>query len=193
MRQLPLFVTRPSTIAAITAIRLDRDIDREKPCCENIATIGSSTAMHAGRLTCSCCGAFRGWLPAAAIPFMNKVRNSIGTEMPVLQSRTPNITENDMAREAHQSPDDNRGALFKNPKKEEGDERPNYTGTITANGSPMWLSAWIQKSKAGETYMSLALRPKETRDDAKRPKSSGSQPSQGSDMDKEIPFAPEIR
>jgi hypothetical protein len=60
--------------------------------------------------------------------------------------------------------DTNRGALFKNPKKGAGDQRPDYAGSIDADGKPMWISGWITKSKAGETYMSLALKPKDADD-----------------------------
>lgn len=50
---------------------------------------------------------------------------------------------------------DNRGVLFRNDKKE-SDKHPDYKGRIDIDGTEYWLSAWIKKSKDGETYMSLS-------------------------------------
>jgi hypothetical protein len=89
-----------------------------------------------------------------------EIINKTGAGMPTLQPIV-SMTEAEMAKDASQNyDDDNRGALFKNSKKEKGDKRPDYTGPITVNGVHMRVSAWIQKSEGGETYMSLALRPK---------------------------------
>lgn len=49
----------------------------------------------------------------------------------------------------------NRGALFKAEKKSE--KHPDYTGKINIGGNDHYLSAWIKKSKAGNTFMSLSL------------------------------------
>jgi uncharacterized protein (DUF736 family) len=57
----------------------------------------------------------------------------------------------------------NSGALFKN-KRKETDKHPDYTGSYTdGDGREFWLSAWIKKSKAGETFMSLSTKPKEAK------------------------------
>ena len=54
----------------------------------------------------------------------------------------------------------NSGALFKNDKK--GNESwPDYTGSLNAGGVEYWLSAWIKKSKKGQTFMSLSLQEKD--------------------------------
>jgi uncharacterized protein (DUF736 family) len=54
----------------------------------------------------------------------------------------------------------NRGALFKNDKKEE-ENHPDYRGSINVKGTEFWLDAWIKESKAGRKYMSLSVKPKE--------------------------------
>ena len=54
----------------------------------------------------------------------------------------------------------NSGALFKN-KDKETDKHPDYNGQINVGGTEYWLAAWIKKSKAGQTYMSLAVKPKD--------------------------------
>lgn len=54
----------------------------------------------------------------------------------------------------------NRGALFKNEDKSE-DTDTDYNGSINVGGQEYWLNAWIKKSKAGKTYMSLSVKPKQ--------------------------------
>jgi uncharacterized protein (DUF736 family) len=55
----------------------------------------------------------------------------------------------------------NSGVLFRN-KKKETDKHPDYTGSYTDGaGEEFWLSAWIKKSKKGETFMSLSTTPKD--------------------------------
>ena len=53
----------------------------------------------------------------------------------------------------------NRGALFKNQKKN-GERDPDYTGTINVAGREMWINGWINTSKNGDKYMSLSVKPK---------------------------------
>ena len=53
-----------------------------------------------------------------------------------------------------------RGVLFKNDKND-NPKAPQYRGNMTVNGQDYWLSCWVEKSKAGQSYMSLSLQPKE--------------------------------
>jgi hypothetical protein len=54
---------------------------------------------------------------------------------------------------------DNSGVLFKNDKKETGNQ-PDYKGNITVDGQSYWLSAWIKEGKSGQIH-GLAVSPKE--------------------------------
>ena len=54
---------------------------------------------------------------------------------------------------------DNSGVLFKNDKKESGNQ-PDYKGNITVAGTEYWLSAWIKEGKSGK-FMGLAVNPKD--------------------------------
>ena len=53
---------------------------------------------------------------------------------------------------------DNSGVLFRNEKKQT-DKQPDYTGTVTVMSEKWRLAGWIKKSKAGQTYLSLAVSP----------------------------------
>jgi uncharacterized protein (DUF736 family) len=57
----------------------------------------------------------------------------------------------------------NRGALFKNDKKE-SDRHPDYRGSINIDGKEFWLDAWLKTSKAGKKFMSLSVKPKMARE-----------------------------
>ena len=83
--------------------------------------------------------------------------------------------------------DTNRGALFKAEKKNEKDR--DYSGSINVAGHDYWLSAWINKSKNGRTYMSLSVKPKDGQPEAK-PQAQAEAPRRSvrEDMDDEIPF-----
>jgi hypothetical protein len=52
-----------------------------------------------------------------------------------------------------------RGALFKNDRKET-ENHPDYTGQINVGGVDYWLSAWIKEGRSGK-FMSLSIKPKE--------------------------------
>ena len=73
---------------------------------------------------------------------------------------------------------DNSGVLFKNDKKETGNQ-PDYKGNIRVGNQEYWLSAWIKEGKTGK-FMGLAVSPKDEDYKAK------SYPKK--DMDEDIPF-----
>jgi len=73
------------------------------------------------------------------------------------------------------------GVLFRNDKKET-EKHPDYRGQCEVEGTKYWLSAWINKSKDGEKYMSLKLKAK---DDA--PKKDNPAPADD-DFSDEVPF-----
>jgi len=54
----------------------------------------------------------------------------------------------------------NKGALFKNDRKEGIETNPDYNGELDVGGEKFWLNAWIRTSKAGAKYMSLSVKPK---------------------------------
>lgn len=59
----------------------------------------------------------------------------------------------------------NRGALFKNHRKEQK-RQPDYKGEINVEGRDYWISAWLNESKNGQTYMGLEIDLKDQQKDA---------------------------
>ena len=50
--------------------------------------------------------------------------------------------------------DTNRGALFRNNRKEQ-DSHPDHTGNINVDGKDYYLNAWIKTSQNGNKFFSL--------------------------------------
>ena len=64
---------------------------------------------------------------------------------------------------------DNSMSLLKNGYKEEGDNRPDYTGDAKVGGVDMKASLWINKTKAGATNLRGQFQPKEEKSDSDAP------------------------
>ena len=65
--------------------------------------------------------------------------------------------------------DPGKGVMFKNRDKEEGDNRPDYKGSLkTPDGKTLEVALWKRESKNGVTYISLNIQtPWEERQGAK--------------------------
>jgi hypothetical protein len=68
----------PTSPAIGMTVRLDRDIDRLKPCHANIAIIHPGKGGHAGELRCATCGRHRGWASKAMIDFITETARRFG-------------------------------------------------------------------------------------------------------------------
>lgn len=55
---------------------------------------------------------------------------------------------------------ENSGSLFKNDRKEK-EGHPDYKGSANIAGIEYWVSAWINKTKDGKSYMSFKYQLKE--------------------------------
>ena len=61
----------------------------------------------------------------------------------------------------------NRGAMFVNSYKEDGDNRPDFTGTIDVEGVEYKIAGWKRTSeKKGTRFISLSI---DKKDDEKAP------------------------
>ena len=83
--------------------------------------------------------------------------------------------------------DTNRGALFKNDKKE-SDRHPDYRGSINVGGTEYWLSAWMKTSTKGTRYMSLSVTEKEAAHSAGVEKAKAAASDFGEDDGDLLPF-----
>jgi uncharacterized protein (DUF736 family) len=63
---------------------------------------------------------------------------------------------------------DNSGSLFKNEKKEQ-ENHPDYNGTCMVDGEMYYMNAWLKKSQSGKTFMSFAFKPKEEKQEDRKP------------------------
>ena len=59
-------------------VRLDRPVDRDRPCCRNVCSIGASKGPHAGELVCADCGQHRGWLSKSTAEWIESVVTRFG-------------------------------------------------------------------------------------------------------------------
>jgi len=73
----------------------------------------------------------------------------------------------------------NSGVLFRNDRRREGKNDPEYTGTLNVAGVEFWLSAWVKESKDGRKFFSLSVKKKDA------PKNSAPAHSQ---QDEDVPF-----
>jgi hypothetical protein len=86
-----------------------------------------------------------------------------------------------MAKVSQVYDDTNRGALFRNPDKQQPDDR-DYRGELNVGGIEYWVSGWKKTSaKSGLQYISLSLKPKQ-------PKQAPAKEAVTDDMADEVPF-----
>lgn len=80
---------------------------------------------------------------------------------------------------------DMTGGLWRNPKKEEGDKRPNMTGYIKIGDRNLRISAWTRDGKNGR-FQSLAAEWEGEREEKSSSKSSDKPLNE--QLNDEIPF-----
>lgn len=85
--------------------------------------------------------------------------------------------------------DRNRGQIWKNEKKREGKQDPDFTGSVNVDGKDFWVSAWKRKPDASDRApaLSFSVKPKDG-----KPQAAEQEPpkrtARHTDMDDEIPF-----
>jgi hypothetical protein len=157
-------------------VRLDRQTDRDRPCHDNIATIGPGKAQHAAELRCAKCGRHRGWLRGEALDFLKDLTQRFGAPVEPIILRDTTIGDHLMAEKPKY---DNSGILFRNESKAKETDR-DYRGEITISGAEYWVSGWIKTGERGK-FMTLSLKPKDA------PKAAAKK-SLADDMSDEVPW-----
>jgi hypothetical protein len=144
-------------------VKLARDIDREKPCHDNLAVIHPGKAQRAGEFRCSVCGAHRGWLSQASRNLiLETVRRFGAPRDPIILRQQEEKT---MAFERKNL----TGAIFVNDYKTE-EKHPDSTGSALIDGVEYNISCWRREAKNGKKYLALSFKKKD--DDAAQPKRS---------------------
>jgi hypothetical protein len=174
-----LFGATPSEAPAALLVRLDRNVDREQPCCENIAIIHPGKPPHSAELRCATCNAHRGWLPQTVLNFITETTRRFGAPTEPITVRQQHKENTDMAFQ--QKP--NRGSLFRNDEKSKEEDR-DYAGSINIEGREYWLSGWINQTKKGSKYLSLAVKPKDEQSREKAKPKAGLR----EELDDAVPF-----
>ena len=59
-------------------VKLDRPIDRDRPCCRNICIISAGKGQQAGALNCADCGQRRGWFSKETAQWIEHVVTRFG-------------------------------------------------------------------------------------------------------------------
>lgn len=85
----------------------------------------------------------------------------------------------------------NTGILARNERKGK-DTHPDLQGSINVDGKEYWLSAWSKRGKSGKLegkpFFSLAIKPKEDRQQQDAPKHDEPATQSDSFKDDDIPF-----
>jgi hypothetical protein len=146
-------------------VRLDRQIDRDKPCCNNVAIVGPGKAQHAAELRCETCDAHRGWLRREALNFLTDLSQRFGAPAEPIILRDQQIGDHIMADKQY----DNSGILYRNRNKS-GERDRDYKGEATVAGVKYWVSGWIKQAKNGSKFVTFSFKAKDA--PATKPKSS---------------------
>ena len=78
MNQIDMFNASKNNGLIGLRVKLDRPVDREKPCCRNICIIGAGKGPHAHALHCSDCGQHRGWISKSTATWIEQVVTRFG-------------------------------------------------------------------------------------------------------------------
>jgi hypothetical protein len=78
MNQLDMFNAGEANNLIGLKVKLDRPVDRERPCCRNVCIIGVGKGPHAHALHCSDCGQHRGWISKSTATWIEQVVTRFG-------------------------------------------------------------------------------------------------------------------
>jgi hypothetical protein len=68
-------------------VKLDRPVDRERPCCRNVCIVSAGKGPHAGALVCADCGQHRGWVSNQSYKFLAETVRLFGRPTEAIEIR----------------------------------------------------------------------------------------------------------
>src|SRR5215467_12757770 len=102
--QLKMFIVPTPTPDGIVGlkIKLDRPVDREQPCWNNVCIIYAGKGPHAGALYCADCGHHRGWLSKPTAAWIEHVVTRFGAPTtPIVVRKSHTYEEEATTRETN--------------------------------------------------------------------------------------------
>ena len=70
-------------------VRINRTVDKARPCHQNIVVIRAGRGPHAAELKCAVCDAHRGWLSKFTFDFISETVSRFGVSPSRSSSLTP--------------------------------------------------------------------------------------------------------
>jgi hypothetical protein len=74
-------------------VKLDRPVDRERPCCRNLVVVGPGKGPYAGEFVCDDCGQRRGWLSQQTAQWIESVMARFGAPSTIVVRKSHTYTE----------------------------------------------------------------------------------------------------
>jgi hypothetical protein len=101
--QLNVFTTvvKPQQPLVGLRVKMDRPVDRDRPCCRNFCTIGHAKGLHAGELICADCGQHRGWLSKPTAHWIESVITRFGAPTTPIVVRKSQSCEEEAPTQKH--------------------------------------------------------------------------------------------
>jgi hypothetical protein len=102
--QLNMFGAAPAVDTNLVGlkVKLDRPVDREQPCCNNVCIINAGKQPHAGELRCANCDQHRGWLSKPTAQWIESVITRFGAPTtPIVVRKAHTFEEEAPPAETH--------------------------------------------------------------------------------------------
>jgi hypothetical protein len=101
--QHDMFPTAPAADNSLVGlkVKLDRPVDRERPCCNNVCIIRAGKGPHAGALHCADCGQHRGWLSKSTAQWIEHVATRFGAPATIVVRKAHTFEEEEPPAETN--------------------------------------------------------------------------------------------
>ena len=102
-RQLDLFIVQPQTPLGGLRVKLDRPVDRDRPCCRNICSVSPGKGPHGGQLICIDCNRPRGWLSKTTAQWIEDVISCFGAPTSPIVVRRSHVYKEEVSDQTNRT------------------------------------------------------------------------------------------